>query len=181
MLLAQDASLSAGMDCCQDDLLCVPLRSSSGSRSAGAGTSAMEEMATTRGTDMENRIGQLETNCFSERAARLDAQQHVAAQRHRLTRNRSTQEASSVMKVGRHEVVWTQLGKCDVPPCDAWNDWEPVKLTNAMQTSAASETPVTHEKSISGPEKNSNSMIHLLRMSSHTGMPFGHRAGDAVP
>ena len=58
----------AGMDCW------VPLRSSSCSRSAGAATSAMEERATTRSTEIANRVGQLEENCVSERAARWDAE-----------------------------------------------------------------------------------------------------------
>ena len=64
---AQDASMSAGLGCEQDNLVCVPPRSSSGSRSAGAATSAMDEMATTRSTEIADRIGQLNTNSVSGR------------------------------------------------------------------------------------------------------------------
>ena len=63
-------------------------KSSSGSGSTGAATSAVEEMATTRSTEIVNRIGQPDTNTVPDRIARSDAQ-HVTRQR--LTRNSSTQ------------------------------------------------------------------------------------------
>ena len=41
---------------------------------------AMEEIATTRSTEIANRIGQVETNKVSERVARLEAEEHVTVQ-----------------------------------------------------------------------------------------------------
>ena len=77
--------MSAGMDCWQRNHMCVPHRSSCGFLSVDATTSAMEEMATARNTDIANRISQLSTNSVSERAARCNAEQHVTVRRQRST------------------------------------------------------------------------------------------------
>ena len=101
-LLAQGARLSAGMDCWQDNLLCVPLPSSSHSPTAGAATSAMEEMATIKRTEITNRIGQLDTNNVSDRAASLDAEQHVVVPAAEVGQKLVHPGASSVIKTECH-------------------------------------------------------------------------------
>ena len=103
----------------------------------------MDDMVTTRSTEIENRIGQLETNSVSGRVAKLDAEQHVTVQRQRLTRNPSTwvQAQSPRLIVTK---AWEMLGKLDVPSCGAWNDWEPIII--AAHRPAGQEVDERHEK-----------------------------------
>ena len=103
------------------------LRSSPGSRSAGAATSAMEDMETTRSTEIANRIGQLEANIVCERVARFDAGQHVTVQRQRLSRNPKAQVQTQSPELIAAK-VWEKPGKPDVPSYGACNDWELVML-----------------------------------------------------
>ena len=98
----------------------VPLRSSSWSRSAGAATSAIEEMATTKSIEIANRIRQLETNNVSERAARLDAEQHGPS----AEVSQKFGYPSSVIKADRHE----SMGRIILR--SLWNDWELVMLSH---------------------------------------------------
>ena len=145
------------MDCWRDNLLCDPLRSSSGSLSAGAATSAMAEMATTRSTEIANRIGQLETNSLSDHVAGSDAEQHDGP----------------AADVDHDTEMWGKSGKPDVLSYGARNDWEPVMLwcsdqldkkpTNDVKN-AESETLVMNVGLISGPEKDSDSALLFLNV-----------------
>ena len=75
---------------------------------------------------------QTETNGVSERATRLDAEQHVTVQRQRLTRNPSTQgQTQSSVLIDTQ--VWRKPGKLDVPSCGTWNDRERVMLPHIDQ------------------------------------------------
>ena len=95
----------AGFGCKRDNLRSDLLRQVPDL--AGAATSAIDDMATTRSTEVANRIGQMETNIVSERAARLDAEQDVTVPRQR-TRDPSTQ-----MKAGARVVSTAKcLGNC---------------------------------------------------------------------
>ena len=128
-------------------------------------------MATARSPEIRNITGQLKTNCVTDRAASLDEEQHVMVQRQRWTRDPTTRRCG------------TKPGEPNVPPHGAWTHLEPVmlphigqldkKLTNSTKNSAASETPVTNENSISGPEKDSNSTMHFPLMPSYTGRTLG--------
>ena len=81
----------------------------------------MDEMATTRSTEIANRIGQLETNSVCESVAKLDAEQHVTVQRQRLTRNPLTQvQAQSPRLIDTK--AWRMPIKLTVPSGEAWTD-----------------------------------------------------------
>ena len=110
----------SGLDCKQDNLLCV-LVCSSVSRNAGAATSAMDETETTRSTDIANRIGQLGTNRVSERVARVNLEQHVTVQRQRLTRKPSSQVQARSSRL--------------------LDDWEPVMLSYMDSWTRSERTP----------------------------------------
>ena len=159
------------MDCWQDNPLYVPLRSSSGSRSLGTATSVMERMEATRSTEIANRIGQLNTNGVSERAAKLDAEQDVTTEWQRLTRHPFAQLQPLSSKLVDKK-VWGEVGKPNVP-----SDGPTCHLT--VRGTAGSETLAMIVGLISGLEEHSNSKLDFFSVPTPE-MVKARRTGDGI-